>query len=482
MENEERNRVIWGGVFAFVAIGLIILLIFPYSEERTIILQTPSGTESCVEDFVLAQNMTDLCDVTIISPSNGQIVRYNGSQWVNVASSTIGESTVCNNVGSGTIVICAGGNVNLKTLLAGAGITLAQNSTNVMISANVTEDDTVCANVGAGSQVYKDGECNFRTLTEGSNIDLTQNANDISIAVTGITSESTVCSNTGTGNGLCNGGNIQIKSLIAGSGITISDTTDDYTIINASPEATACNNVGTGNQLCSGGNVNLDTLIAGDGITISDTTDDWTFASTCENTGTGEAICEANNNINSLISGDTNTLTITDTTGDLTLTPTLRKLCEAVASGGETSLTCTLSSSQQFLFVTAHASFDTDTSTLLRLRFNGDSGTNYSYRTELNGGADSTSTSTSGYVINGNIASQKYFISFRCFDYVSSLEKLCQGDRTFGATGAANVPAKSFVSLKWANIANDITSVSIERSAGTGVLEANNFVSVWGYS
>jgi hypothetical protein len=244
--------------------------------------------------------------------------------------------------------------------------------------------------------------------------------------------------------------------------------------------------LGSGTILCGGGNVNIKTLKAGLGLSISNTTNDVTYKTNFVN-GTGISITGTtsqtftNTGVTSLTSGDTNSLTFDVSTGAVTATPILKKLCEAVATGGETTLTCTLSASQQYLWIRGGISYNADTSTVIRMRFNGDGGNNYSYRNELNGAADSTTLSTSGFSIVGATASQINYIHFSCTDFISSQEKFCTGFRTFSVSGAGSAPAKSVWAAKWANTANDITSVSFERSAGTGTFEANNFLAVWGY-
>lgn len=108
-------------------------------------------------------------------------------------------------------------------------------------------DDTVCTNVGSGSQVYKDGECNFRTLLGSSDISITNSSNTITIDFNGTGGgETTVCNNVGTGNPIHKvGTNCSAFSLIAGTGISITNTTDDYTLANTLPEATTGSNLGT---------------------------------------------------------------------------------------------------------------------------------------------------------------------------------------------------------------------------------------------
>lgn len=259
--------VLVGGVMAWILIPVSF-------QADTIILVNESGgtPESCIPSggLVLAQNLTDLCDVVIITPINNQILAYNGSFWVN---------------------------------------------------ANITAiDDTICANVGSGAEVYKDGECNFRTIVGSPDISVIQNLNEIVIDFNGTAGgDTTACINVGTGTGYSciEGTNVNLRSLLAGSGISITNNTNTITITNTAPDNTACFNVGSGFGVYSGGECQFDSLIAGDGITITDTTDDLTFTSTCENTGTGEPICESDNNINSLIAG--NNTSIIDTTGDLTI-------------------------------------------------------------------------------------------------------------------------------------------------------------------
>ncbi len=323
MNNELK---ISGMILGAIAFSLILIPLFA---DTTIFLTTENGgtPTSCApaNGLVLAQNLTDLCDVTIISPLTNQIIEYNGSQWVNVNSTPSSpESTVCSNIGLGIIIIknSIGGNCTVKSLLNGTGITISNGTNDITISSNVTGESTVCTNQGTGKHVFISGNCDFRTFKAGSGLSIANGTDDITY--TNTAPESTVCTNAGSSSslseGICINSAVTLKRLLEGTGILLSSNSTHITITNSLPEVTACNNVGTGNQLCSGGNVNIDTLIAGTGITITDTTDDWTFASQCANTGTGEAICESSNNINSLIAG--NGITITDTTGDLTVART----------------------------------------------------------------------------------------------------------------------------------------------------------------
>jgi hypothetical protein len=57
-----------------------------------------------------------------------------------------------------------------------------------VLITNTAPDNTSCANVGSGSQVYKDGECNFRTIIGSSDISVTQQTNTITIDYNGTSS------------------------------------------------------------------------------------------------------------------------------------------------------------------------------------------------------------------------------------------------------------------------------------------------------
>lgn len=186
----DNNSKITIGIVAFIAFGLFIILILPVSDQQStiIIRKTVNGT---------------------------------GGGGGN-------DTTTCGNLGTG-FLICAGGNVQLKSLINGVGISLASNGTNIQINNSLPENTT--------------------------------------------------CNNVGTGNQLCSGGNINMDTLIAGTGITITDTTDDYTIASTVIDTNSCTNTGTGEAICESSN-NINSLIAGNGISITDTTGDLTISNT----------------------------------------------------------------------------------------------------------------------------------------------------------------------------------------------------------
>lgn len=77
----------------------------------------------------------------------------------------------------------------VNSVNAGTGISVNQTTGNVLVT-NTAPDNTVCANVGSGSEIYKDGECNFRTLGHGSGITITNGTNTLTINNAGLLSAS----------------------------------------------------------------------------------------------------------------------------------------------------------------------------------------------------------------------------------------------------------------------------------------------------
>lgn len=204
MEMNNTNISVIAGIFLLSGILAWIFIPMVFSSDTIVFLTEDGGTPTPCDGnmgLVLAQNLTDLCDVTIISPSTNQIIKYNGSQWVNVNQTVVNEeSTVCSNVGGGIVIVkdSINGDCSIKSLLGGTGITIT-NGTNTITITNTLPESTVCTNVGLYAQVYKDGNCNFRTLKGSPDISIVQGTNEITIDYNGtLASESTVCNNLGS--------------------------------------------------------------------------------------------------------------------------------------------------------------------------------------------------------------------------------------------------------------------------------------------
>jgi hypothetical protein len=95
------------------------------------------------------------------------------------------------NVGTGAGLVfrdLVAGIINLKTIKAGSNITVTNNADDITI-ANSKPENTTVLNVGGGAgQVYRDktvDQINLKTLLAGAGISVTNNADDITVAATG---------------------------------------------------------------------------------------------------------------------------------------------------------------------------------------------------------------------------------------------------------------------------------------------------------
>lgn len=101
-----------------------------------------------------------------------------------------GESTTASNVGGGSGIFkqLTGTDLEFKTLIPGSNISFLVGADTVTIEAAATGETNDGQNLGAGAQVFalKSGvNLRFRSLVAGSGITLTQNTNDITIEASG---------------------------------------------------------------------------------------------------------------------------------------------------------------------------------------------------------------------------------------------------------------------------------------------------------
>ena len=68
---------------------------------------TTNGSESTTVGSALSINLNTNTDVTITTPSSGQILEYNGSVWTNVTNSSIGLTDL--SIGTNASASCSGG-------------------------------------------------------------------------------------------------------------------------------------------------------------------------------------------------------------------------------------------------------------------------------------------------------------------------------------------------------------------------------------
>lgn len=130
----------------------------------------------------------------LINLNDDKLYFFKSGTWVDYATTlppASGEINTASNVGAGEEVFKqkAGVDLEFKTLVAGTNITLTPSANEILIdAAGGSGEANTASNLGGGSDVFKQKtgvDLEFRSLVAGANITLTENANDITIAAAG---------------------------------------------------------------------------------------------------------------------------------------------------------------------------------------------------------------------------------------------------------------------------------------------------------
>lgn len=142
------------------------------------------------------------------------------------------------NLGAGEVVFKqkSGTDLQFKTIVAGSNVTLTPGTDTLTISATDTGETNTASNVGIGEGVFKQktgANLEFKSLIAGANVTITPSADALTISSTD-TGEVNTASNLGaTGEGVFaqkSGVDLQFKKLKPGSNITFSSDTESITI------------------------------------------------------------------------------------------------------------------------------------------------------------------------------------------------------------------------------------------------------------
>lgn len=114
------------------------------------------------------------------------------------------------------------------------------------------------------------------------------------------------------------------------------------------------------------------------------------------------------------------------------------------------------------------------------LRFNADSGNNYAFRSSTNGGADSTSTSSSGIQLDSIAGAWPQFFDVQVTNNSANEKLVISHSSEQNTAGAGNTPGRLEVVGKWANTAAQISTVSVTNT-GTGDYAVGSEVVVLGH-
>lgn len=148
-------------------------------------------------------------------------------------------------------------------------------------------------------------------------------------------------------------------------------------------------------------------------------------------------------------------------------------------SGGADTLSVASFSARKFLKIILIA-LPTGGTINTQLRFNSDSGNNYNWRQSSNGGADSSTTTTSVAFLSASTGAFPMFSELLVIN-ISAQEKLGIGQTVEQNTaGAGNATNKVENSFKWANTSAQISTVAC-LNTGTGDFASGSSLVVLGH-
>jgi hypothetical protein len=423
-------------------------------------------------------------------------------------SGSFNDTTVCGNLGMGGVEIHdETSNCDARSLFQGSNTAIATNGTIISIEAlgtvqNVAVDTTVLrtsdlidvnANSGVKTITFYNIEPDGNIQT-GANIVVVKKVDSSSNAVNLISSEDDTIDGKTTVS-LVN----QNDAIMVSSDGIINDMWRILGIYNGTnlvSDNTVCANVGTGSNIYKDGECNFRTILGSPDISVTQQTNtitvdfNGTDNNSCTNTGTGEAICESANNINSLIA--TSPLGVSDTTGDLTLTCStcittgFNELGRASPSDGATSISISPITANKYLHVIASIKGNSGGSTPgeLFFRFNNDAGTNYVWREYQDNGAGVDGDASTGIPSRPNFDDTEFIYIEADIINVSAQTKLVMIQSTSNLDSSANTTNPMIYNAvgKWTNTSSQITRIDIGIVGGTVSLDSTAEMVVYGHN
>ena len=176
--------------------------------------------------------MIGYCHETIGAGATGSIVV--------VTNRVKPENSTVANVGTGAGLVyrdMTTNQINLKTIKAGTSVSVTNNADDITI-ANTAPENTTVANVGTGAGlVWKTpivaGLVNLKTIKAGASVSVTNNPDDITVANTA--PENTTAANVGAGTGLVwqtpiVAGLLNFKSILASTNMVVTNNANDVTL------------------------------------------------------------------------------------------------------------------------------------------------------------------------------------------------------------------------------------------------------------
>jgi hypothetical protein len=473
------------------------------------ICDTPQVGDECIGAF--AGEVGDDLQFYRLASIDDCIELFNINATYNAVDfncTTGGDTTVCGNLGVGGVEIHdETSNCNARSLFQGSNMAISTNGTIIVIESlgttqNVGVDTTVSrtsdlidVNAGTGVKTitFYDIE-NDGNIQTDANIVMVKKVDSSTNAVNLVRSgDDTIDGKTTVS--LVN----QNDAIIVSSDGAITDTwriLGLYNGTNLISDNTVCANVGTGSNIYKDGECNFRSVLGSSDISVTQQTNtitvdfNGTDNNSCTNTGTGEAICESANNINSLIA--TSPLGISDTTGDLTLTCSTcittgyNELGRASPSDGDTSISISPITANKYLHVIASIKGNTAGSTLgeIVFRFNNDAGTNYVWREYDNNGAGVDGDASTGIPVRPNFDDTEFVYIEADIINVSAQTKLVIIESTSNMDSSTNTTNPFIYNAvgKWTNTSSQITRIDIGMTSGTASFDSTSQMVVYGHN
>lgn len=396
-------------------------------------------------------------------------------------TNTLPESTVCSNATSnaGHYGLCKDSTITLRDLLAGSGISLSLNSTDITINntgvISLTSDNSAISYSGSSGSITTTPKYKLLAqITTSTSITnkLNQNSGTSADCNFADTTSTRAC-----GEHILSGGalvgttvnsiTVNMKKTLSPTGTLtacVMDTTPtcvytfgtmDISALTTSYATYTFTNLGANYTIATGD------IIGIKGATQSGSNTAQVSISTTDVYDTTKSVRWQN--------GDVNTSDFGSSTNPFKL-----DLITTVSSG-------TFTATKNIFFTLE--SKTASASTQLLFIFNGDVNTNYAYRISANGGADVTGTSaTSCGTTNANINSGDVPLIYGYINNnISTDRKLINGFMTYGGDSAVSTaPSRTEFSCKWGNTSDQITKIQFY-TAGSGTLTSAVFT-VWGYN
>lgn len=252
-------------------------------------------------------SVSDLNDTTITSPTNGQVLKYNGAAWVNGPDNndnTTYQLTAETTTGGANLRLAGSDTVinNIK-MAAGSNMTITRTDANTITfessgSGGSASDSFKTIAVSGQSSVVADSSTDTLTLVAGTGISLSTNATTDTITITNTQSSVNAfgtISVAGQFNVVADGLS-DILTLVAGTGISLTNdpTADSITITNTSTGTTygisSETNAGGAALRLTGSNSTTDEVVFAAGSNVSITRTDANTITIASTGGSGSGL------------------------------------------------------------------------------------------------------------------------------------------------------------------------------------------------